>query len=87
MVWSPTDDMLLVGCYDASGRQPNFVYFIFDADRQEEILTFDASSFGLSGYISDITAVQWTPDGEGLVVYHADRVVSGETTYWISILA
>jgi WD40 repeat protein len=83
--WSSSHDILLIGCYDSLTAPRSFVYLIYDAARQEVIFTIDAASLGLSGSIADISKAAWTPDGQYLIVYHANTVNSDETAYWMRI--
>ena len=87
MEWSSSRDLLLLGCFENLATQRDFSYIVYDAHQLKPILVFDSESFGLSGDVSDITHARWTPNGENLVVYHANSVDVDETKYTMKVFA
>ncbi|MBZ0296464.1 MAG: hypothetical protein K8L99_28135 [Anaerolineae bacterium] len=85
MQWSTVDDLLLIGCYQTQQSSLDYVYIVFDPNERNEVFTLDANSFDLSGDISDITEVHWSPDGTNLVVYQANSVEFDESHYTMKV--
>lgn len=85
MSWSPIEDSLLIGCYDVNAGENNFVYYVLDVNSRQSILYINRETLGLTGDIFSITDMEWTPDGQYIVVYYPTSVSQDETVYTMNV--
>ncbi|NJL55111.1 hypothetical protein HC928_07935 [bacterium] len=85
--WSPSMDLLLIGCYETYAEVDSYTYFIFDPTIENILFKMDGEDFGLTGNIVDITSAHWGPNGDNLIFYYASSTDWDEDRYIMKLLS